>query len=212
MNVAGPGNVSIRDVVGQDSPYLPVAVDVFTAIFPDYAHYVPYVRVCALQRSPDHPATLDHVWVVEQDGTPIGIRILSYVHTRNFGHDAFVGLLPAYRGQGIGGWLVEQSLRQIGLDAEQFGQPPPLGYCTEVEPAADAADVAERRERERVLAFHLRHGGVLLDVDYTEPPMIAGVRYFDPQHFTDLSPTPMHLVFYPLQTCRLNRQTLVDVV
>jgi GNAT superfamily N-acetyltransferase len=213
VSETGPGGVTIREVRGLDSPYLPVAVELFESIFPDYVRYSPYVRACALGRSPDHPATLDHVWIVEQGNQPVGIRILSYVHTRNFGHDAFVGVLAPYRGQGIGGWLVERSLAQLSADARSYGWPEPMGYCAEVERPEDAVNEADRLERERALDFHLKHGGVLLEVDYVEPLMIRGVSYFAPEELTGEQPSPMALVFYPLQPERhLGGDDLVRLV
>ncbi len=213
LDETGPGGAVIRPVIGPDSPLLPVAVELFQEIFPGYAHYVPYIRACASQTTPDHPATFDHVWVIEQNGRYIGLRVLSYIHTRNLGHDAFVGLLEPYRGRGIGGWLVRQTMAQLRRDAMRFGQPEPLGYCAEVELPREAQDEAERRERERAMAFHLKHGGIPLPVDYYEPPMINGVSYIRPEQLTGLQSEPMQLVFYPMQPGRsLGQADLVEVV
>lgn len=193
----GPAGVRIREVVGLESPHLPAAVELFQEIFPEDVRYVPYVRACARRRSPDHPATFDHVWLVEVDGYPVGVRIFSYVHTCDIGHGAYVGLLKPHRGLGIGTWLVEQTLRQLQADAAAFGRPEPLGYCVEVEPVELAQSAAERRLLERRLAFHIHAGGVPLDVDYVEPPMIEGVSYISPEQLTGIEPEPMELIFYP---------------
>ena len=109
---SGPGGAVIHEVVGLDSPLLPRAIELFQTIFPDDAHYVPYVRVCAMQECIDHPCTLDHVWVVEIGGELAGLRVFSYVHTRSFGHGAFVGLLEPFRSRGIGSWLVRQTRKR----------------------------------------------------------------------------------------------------
>ncbi len=204
----GPAGARIREVVGLDAPHLPAAIELFREIFPEDVRYVPYLRACARQRSPDHPATFDHVWLVEVDGDFAGVRIFSYVHTRDLGHGAYVGLLEPYRGLGIGTWLVEKTLRQLQADAEAFGRPEPLGYAVEVEPVDPA-----HREADRRLAFHLQAGGVPLDVDYLEPPMIRGVSYIAPEQLTGVEPKPMELVFYPTQPDRrLGREEQIQIV
>jgi len=195
----GPQSALVRPVVGADSPYLAAAVEMFQAIFPEEGHYVPYLRACACQSNPAHPATFDHVWLVEADGRPAGIRIFSYVHTRGFGHGAFIGLLEPYRGRGIGRWLVQRTLAQLCADAARFGGSEPQGYVAEVELPREAPDEAERRMRERRLAFHVRAGGMLLEVDYVEPPMIEGVGYIRPEQLAGVTAKPMQLVFYPLR-------------
>jgi GNAT superfamily N-acetyltransferase len=185
-----------------------MAIELFRRIFPEDVRYIPYLRACARQRSPDHPATLDHVWLVEVNGDFVGIRIFSYVHTRNIGHGAYVGLLKPHRGLGIGTWLVQQTLRQLEADAAAFGRPQPLGYCVEVEPVEPAQGETERR-----LAFHVQAGGVPLDMDYVEPPMIQGVSYIPPRQLIDVEPKPMQLVFYP--TCpkqRLGLEERIQIV
>lgn len=209
----GPGGAVIREVVGLDSPYLPVAIDLFKAIFPDDEHYIPYLRACTLQNLQAHPATFDHVWVVEQGGNHVGLRIFSYVHTRNFGHGAFMGVLTPYRSRGIGAWLVKQTLAQLHTDAKYFGRLEPLGYCIEVEPIQGGQNEADRLIRERRLAFHRKCGGILLDVDYIEPPMIQGVDYITPAELSGVQPRPMHLVFFPMHPrTSLSQPELTDVV
>lgn len=190
----GPAGARIHEVVGIDASHLSTAIELFREIFPEDVRYVPYLRACARQRSPDHPATFDHVWLVEVDGEFAGVRIFSYVYTRDMGHGAYVGLLKPYRGLGIGTWLVQQTLRQLQADAAAFGRPEPIGYCVEVEPVEP-----RQRETEQRLAFHVQAGGVPLAVDYLEPPMIQGVSYIAPEQLTGVEPQPMQLVFYPTQ-------------
>lgn len=209
----GPVGARIREVVGLDSPHLRAAIELFREIFPEDLRYVPYVRECARRRSPDHPATLDHVWTVEVEGEPVGVRIFSYVHTRDIGHGAYVGLLKPYRGLGIGTWLVEQTLRQLQADAAALDQPEPLGYCVEVEPIGSAQSAAERLLFQRRLAFHIHAGGVPLDVDYVEPPMIRDVSYISPEQLTGIEPKPMELIFYPIQSDQwLGREVQLQIV
>ena len=71
----GPNGVTLHEVVGKDSPLLPVTLDLFAALFDDYIRYAPYVRECALARSPQHPARVDHLWLAEKDGEFFGLNI-----------------------------------------------------------------------------------------------------------------------------------------
>ena len=209
----GPDGVVIREVVGLDSPYLPTAIDLLEKIFPDYEQYAADLRLCALQRSPAHPATLDHLWVVEREGVPIGLRLFHYIFTRNLGHGAFIGLLEPYRDRGISSWLVEETLTQLCIDARHFGQPEPLGYAIEVEPVEGAHDEADRLVRERRIAFHLRNNAFLLDVDYVEPPMIQGLDFSAAAELAGVHPESMQLAFYPTHPeIRLSRTELINVV
>lgn len=207
LGEAGPNATLIRPVVDTASPYLPVVVEVFRRTFPEYEHYLPYLRRSVVQDPPPRPTTVDHVWLVEQRGDPVGVRLFSYLHGRNLGFDAFIGLLEPYRGQGIGAWLVRQTMAQLCVDARSFGNGEPLGYVAEVEPVEGAEDERDRRLRQRRLCFHRRAGGLVLDVEYLEAQTTEGVI------LDHLDPKPMHLLFYPAHQGReLNESQLADVL
>lgn len=172
-------------------------MDLFGKIFPEYGHYVPFLRACAVPQSPLHPALVNHLWLVEEDGEAVGLRIFFYVHTRNFGYGLFVGILDSHRSRGIGGWLVQQTLAQLQVDARRFDHPLPSGYCVEVERVEEAKDETDRRVRERRLAFHIRNGACLLDVDYLEPVAPPGEEVNSRLDWPR-EPRPMHLLFYPM--------------
>lgn len=193
----GPTGVVIRDVVGSDSPYLPIALDLFKTIFPDYQRYIPDLVICALQRSLMHPAALDHLWIIEKENKPIGIRVFRYLIPHNVGYGAFIGLLEPYRDQGICSWLVEQTMAQLSVDAQLFGQLAPLGYVVEIAPVQAAKNEADRIISMRRIAFHLKNGAYLLGVDYVEPPTIEGSDIFSAAELVHVAPAPMELAFYP---------------
>ncbi len=209
----GPDGVVIREVIGLDSPYLPAAMNLFKTIFPGYKRFVSDLLICALQRSPAHPATLDHLWVVEKAGDPLGVRLFHYIHTRNVGYGAFIGLLESYRRRGISSWLVKQTLAQLCADARHFGRVEPCGYVIEVEPVEAAKNEADRIVSERRLAFHLKNNTYLLDVDYIEPPTIQGLDVITAADLVNVVPTPMQLAFYPVHPgTRLNEAELINVI
>jgi hypothetical protein len=194
----GPEGVVIRDVIGLDSPYLPIAQDLFTAIFPAYTRYLPDLAVCALQQSPAHPEAVDHLWVIEKAGKPIGVRVFRYLHPRNVGYGAFIGLLEPYRDHGICSWLVKETMVQLCADAHLFGWAAPLGYVVEVAPVSAAKDEVDRITSKRRIAFHLKNDAYLLNVDYYEPPTIEGSDIIAADDVVDVAPAPMELAFYPV--------------
>jgi GNAT superfamily N-acetyltransferase len=194
---SGPGGASIHDVAGIDSPLLETACNLFEAIFPDEGRYLPYLRACAQRQNRSHPNTYDHVWLVRQNGEWVGLRIFSYITTRNFGHGAYLGLTPDQRGRGLGTWLVERTLVQLDRDASKFGRESAIGYLVESERPMDAPDEEQRNLRKKRLKFHRQCGGIILPVTYTEPVMIEGVDYLDPASLQNETPRPMHLVFIP---------------
>lgn len=209
----GPEGVVIREALGQDSPYLPAAMKMFQAIFPDYERYIPDLPISALQRSPEHPDTVDHLWVFEQAGKPIGIRVFRYLMARNVGYGAFIGLLEPYRDHGICSWAVKQSLAQLCADARSLGRPEPPGYVVEVEPVSAAKTEADRIVNERRLAFHLKNKAYFLDVDYYEPPTVQGLEIMVTAELINVSPAPMQLAFYPVHTgARLTADELTNVI
>ena len=209
----GPDEAVIREVIGLDSPYLLAAMDLLQAIFPEYKRYVPDLPICALQRSPAHPATLDHLWVIEQAGEPIGVRLFHYIHTRNVGYGAFIGLLESHRRRGISSWLVKQTLTQLCADARHFDRVEPPGYVIEVEAVQAADDEADRLVRERRLAFHLENNAYLLNVDYVEPLTIQGLDIITAADLVDVALTPMQLAFYPVHPgTRLTEAELINVI
>ncbi len=193
----GPNGACLHEVIGADSPLLDIACELFLKIFPEDHRYVPYIRACAQQRHPSHPNTFDHVWLVKQNEEWVGLRVFSYIITRDFGHGAYIGLTNKVRGQGLGKWLVKQTLEQLDLDARQFGKSASIGYLVEVERSVDAKSEADRLADERRLQFHRQCGGIILPVPFMEPVMIEDVSYIDPAALKDESPRPMHLILIP---------------
>ncbi len=193
----GPDGARLVTVSSRDSDLLDAACKLFVEIFPEDRRYLPYLRACAQGRHPSHPRTFDHVWLVEQGGEYVGLRVFSYIVTRDFGHGAYIGFVPRARGKGLGRWLVEQTHIQLDEDARRFGRVGPIGYLVEVERPIDAESEAAREESIRRLQFHRQCGAIFLPVPFIEPVMIAGVDYLRPEDLDGESPRPMHLVFIP---------------
>jgi GNAT superfamily N-acetyltransferase len=197
INRLGPDGARLVTVSSGDSALLAIASNLFAEIFPEDRRYIPYLRACAQGRHLSHPRTFDHVWLVEQGGDYVGLRVFSAITTRNFGHGAYIGFAPRARGQGLGRWLVEQTHAQLDEDARQFGQEGSIGYLVEVERPIDAESDEEREESLKRLQFHRQRDAIILPVPFIEPVMISGVDYLHPEDLAGESPRPMHLVFIP---------------
>ena len=197
LDIHGPNGAILHEVHADDARLLDVACDLFASIFPEDHRHLTYVRACALGRHPSHPNTLDHVWVVEQGGEWVGIRMFSSILTRNFGYGAYTGFTPQARGHGLGLWLVDLVHQQLDMDAQQFGLPDSIGFVGEVERPIDSEADEDRRVAERRLQFHRRCGSIILPVPFIEPVMIEGVDYLSPEDVRDEVPRPMFLVFNP---------------
>ena len=197
LDINGPNGAILHEVHADDAHLLDVACDLFASIFPEDHRHLSYVRASALGRHPSHPNTLDHVWVVEQGGEWVGLRVFSYILTRDFGYGAYIGFLPKVRGQGMGRWLVSLVHAQLDMDAQLFGKPGSIGFLGEVERPIDCETDEERRVAERRLQFHRRCGAIILPVPFIEPLMIEGVDYLSPEDVRDESPRSMYLLFNP---------------
>jgi GNAT superfamily N-acetyltransferase len=193
----GPRGASLHEVKSGDEELVNIACQLFRSIFPEDIRHIAYLRACTVGRHPSHPRTLDHVWLVKQDGEWVGLRIFSFIITRNFGYGAYVGFLQHARGKGLGSWLVGKVHEQLDMDAQSLGLPGSVGYVGEAERPIDCNTVEERRIAEQRLQFHRRAGALILPVPYIESVMIEGVDYLSPDDVRDEKPRPMHLLFNP---------------
>lgn len=183
----------IHAVTSPDSPYLGRLLAVFRAVFPEYESYVPYLRLSADRDQPPRQTTIDHLWLVERNGADVGFRLFSYLPKRSFGFGAYTGILPQYRGLGLGRWLMAQTLNQVMEDALALGQPNPLGCCVEIMRVDTAQSAEEQARNAQSLAFHQSCGAVLLNLAYRE----LQVSWDDIQNgVTDVGGIPKHLAMY----------------
>ncbi|HSD82481.1 MAG TPA: hypothetical protein VLG46_01405, partial [Anaerolineae bacterium] len=140
---------------------------------------------------------VDHVWLVEQAGEWVGLRLFSSILTRNFGYGVYIGFVPKARGQGLGHWLAGLVHEQLDADAQMFDRPGSIGFVAEVQRPIDCETDEERRSAECRLQFHRSCGSIILPVPFIEPAMIEGADYLSPEYVRDASPRPMYLVYNP---------------
>ncbi len=210
-NTDAPKGMQLRAILGAEASEINIVQQLFATIFPHLAHYEPFLAMYAEPFSRSHPATIDHLWLIEHNGQPVGVRMFSYLYRRNLGHGAFIGIDQRVRGTGIGRWLVQATHQQLALDALNSGNEAVLGYSAEVTRVEDSQVASERQEREARLRFHLNNGAVLLPVDYIEPPVIKNSDDHAARQIP-IAPQPMHLVFYPSQPNSLNLTTIQAIV
>lgn len=97
----------------------------------------------------------------------------------------YLAVKPALRGQRLGGELLERSF-ELAFDRLRERGIEPVGAIWEVDDPALATTEIQRERRHRRIGFFQRHGGLLLDTAYWQPPLVEGT-----------APLPMCLVFRP---------------
>lgn len=184
-----------------DAPtLLDTLIDLYIAIFPEDRRYVPYICECAERaKQQDDPLAVIHQWVVTCAGKPVGLRLFNYLKRRNFAFGRYVGLLPPYRGMGIGRFIQERTIEQLHRDARNNSFSEPIGICGEVDDPALAKDERERRVRERRVQIFERLGAIWLDVNYIEPTMIRGIEPDNPEELERLEPKRRLFYLAPIQ-------------
>ena len=191
--------ITIQEATTDNLSLVEALIRMFVEIFPEDRRYTGYIRDCARRALEDDPLAVIHQWVVGYQGEYVGFRLFNYLRRRNFGFSRYVGLLPAYRGIGIGRWIHQKTIEQIKADAAAQGQPTPIGFCGELDHPATAPDERERRIREQRVEIFRQLGVVVLDVDYFEPPMVQGMRVDDDQSLVGVEPEPMLFYLTPFQ-------------
>jgi hypothetical protein len=157
---AGP--VSIWSVLGSaDDPRAGALLDLYSRLFPQYAHYVPRMRRRLGLPAENRPGHVVHYWLVEVDGQPAGLRTFRYVRERRVGLAHALAVDPAFRdvavdGQRLSMYLAHACLEQVIRDAGAGGDAPVLGMVNEVDSPR--------------LMRHYRHYGIVeLPAAYAEP-------------------------------------------
>jgi hypothetical protein len=146
-----------------------------------------------------NPKTITHQGVVKYQEEVVGLRLFSYLRRHNIGVSGYIAVSAKYRGTGIGGWIHNQTIRQIKADAAADGNPEPFGFCGEVDHPAAAHDEADRRVRERRVQIFKRMGAWVADFGYLEPLKVEGMPIENEADLAALAPDPMLIYIVPFQ-------------
>ena len=197
-----PSAIERHNAIGTAPQLVEKLIELFVQIFPEDASYASYIRQSARDATPDNRLAIIHQWLVSYRGEWIGFRLFNYLRRYNLGFSRYLGLLPAYRGLGIGRYLHQQTIAQLKQDAAMLKQPVPIGFCGEVDHPVAANSATERQRREERIVIYKRFGATLLPIDYYEPTAIQGVQIANDDRMEAsgaLAPDRMHLYFVPFQ-------------
>lgn len=185
------GSTKIWELLGSgDECRVDAMLELYTELFPQYAHYVPRMRRRAEFVQEKRTGHVVHYWLVEVDGRPAALRTFRYVRARHIGLAHALAVDPAYRqvtvnGQRLSIYLVHACLDQVIANAQQLGDEPVLGMVNEV-------------ESPRLMEHYVRNGIIELPVTYAEPifpaeqPGRTREQEIELIHFS-----PMYLGFLP---------------
>jgi GNAT superfamily N-acetyltransferase len=124
------------------------------------------------------------------EDTVRALSIYTYHPEERLAYLWYLATTAVSRGQGVGSWLLQQTIEHVLEDAQLCGGEPPVGICWEVERPLDAADPHEQEVRQKRIRFYERNGSLLLPhIDLLTPPMGP-----------DLPEVAYYIMVHPLET------------
>jgi hypothetical protein len=191
------GNLRIWSLLGSgDIQRVEALLELYTRLFPQYAHYVPRMRRRAAFGEQHRAGHIVHYWLAEVDGQPAALRTFRYVRHRRVGLAHALAVDPAHREVTVGGrrlsmFLASCCLDQIMADASMAGDLPALGIANEVESPR--------------LMQHYRQNGIMeLPVKYVEPIFSPEeMAHTREQELALIQFSPMTLGFMPAPTAEV---------
>lgn len=176
LNPLGPWNVVSPDgsrfhlqrheVTGGNPDRLEALLSLYRQMLPQYTQYLDVMRQRALRQQDSAIGPVEHQWLFELDGAPVGMTVFKYLPRRDCGLGLDLAVLPEFRdfrhsslGQ-LGEMINRLSLWQLAQDSAAAGRTAPYGLLAEV-------------ESERLVAHYTRrYGFVQLPITYHEPPRV----------------------------------------
>jgi GNAT superfamily N-acetyltransferase len=188
-------------------------IDLFWRVFPEERRYTRHIKEAALAARLGSDRKVYHLWLVEYEGEFAGFRMFNYVRRFHFGFSGFIGFLPQYRGMGLGSSLQTAIMAQLLEDAAQDGHDDALGLVGELDRPSAATTAEERAVRLQRVNIFRRMGGLILNVDYVEPPLVEGLQVEDPADLIYAKPMPSLLYLIPHDpTLGLDTPTMEQII
>jgi GNAT superfamily N-acetyltransferase len=189
--------IVIHAVTDATPELLDTFIDLFWRVFPEERRYTRHIKEAALAARVGSERKVYHLWLVEYKGKFAGFRMFNYVRRFHFGFSGFIGFLPEYRGMGLGSSLQTAIMAQLLEDAAQDGHDDALGLVGELDRPSAATTPEERAIRLQRVEIFRRMGGLILNVDYVEPPLVQGLEVEDPNDLIYAKPMPSLLYLIP---------------
>lgn len=185
--------LEIHDLVGGNTDLLEEYLQLYLEFLPQYARYVPVMRLRAEQPAPRDPRFDEHQWLVLRQGQPAGMTTFVYNRLRNVGIGLDLAVRPEERQldrasqSRLAGLMIREMCKQVERDAAAQGNPTPLGVVVEVEHPALVKRYAE-------------YGFIALPVEYYEPPFIQrALSLVEPAEIEKAGFPRLHLGFFPIE-------------
>ena len=187
-------DIIIHEVRPESKQQINALLSLFTKIFPEYHRYALQIQKSIERGQMLNPKILPHHWLIEYNENFVGFTLFNYLMNGNFGFGRYIGVDPNFGSNGIGFEIIKNIVKQVGEDAKRFEQPPPLGFCTEVESPEQANSTDEIYLRRMRLDYFLKKcKAIELDVNYLEPQVISGQMQVSPKRDFEV---PMHLLLF----------------
>ncbi len=191
--------IVIHPVTDATPELLDTFISLFWQVFPEERRYTRHIREAALTARTGSERKVYHLWLVEYEGKFAGFRMFNYVRRFHFGFSGFIGFLPQYRGLGLGSSLQTAIMAQLLEDAALDGHDDALGLVGELDRPSAATTAEERAVRLQRVEIFRRMGGLILNVDYIEPPLVEGLQVDNPDDLIYAKPMPSLLYLIPHQ-------------
>jgi GNAT superfamily N-acetyltransferase len=192
-----PLPIVIHPVTDTTPELLTIFIELFWQVFPEERRYTRHIREAAYTARVGSERKVYHLWLVEYRGAFAGFRMFNYVRRFHFGFSGFVGFLPQYRGLGLGSTLQAAIMEQLLDDAAQDHHSDALGLVGELDRPSAATTPEERAVRVQRVEIFRRMGGLILNVDYVEPPLVEGLQVDNPEDLIHARPMPSLLYLIP---------------
>jgi hypothetical protein len=171
-NVGVELDLSVYELLGQNSQQLDAFFALYKELMPEYANYVSRMRQRAALPVDHNPDYTEHYVLFTIGGAAAALTTYKYMPARRCGLGIDLAVKPQYRGLEISGfgrfaeYVIVSIQEQIVADAEKHRAPAPIGLFVEVGSG-------------RLVARYKEYGFQDLPIEYCEPSFPSDVTAHD---------------------------------